>query len=103
MKVVQREGALVISAGKIADPDPESAVLKVWLGAANVNVDPPMLGTTALVEGELIFIPRFPLRADTGFNVGIQQNGNLKPIHIKVRTSCCRAVEDENRCRFSVV
>ena len=53
--------------------------VKVWLGDANVNIDPAMLGATSIVGDEVVFTPRFPISAGTKYNVQVSTNSALKP------------------------
>lgn len=60
-------------------PDVKSTSVKVWLGKANAKTDPAMLGTVSRSGDEIVFQPRFPLRAGAKYNVQVATKDAGKP------------------------
>lgn len=58
---------------------PGTATIKVWVDGANVQTDPPILGSKSIEQGKLIFTPRFPLQTGTKFIVEVGEQDVAKP------------------------
>ena len=65
--------------------DPSNAGVVVYLNEVK-NSDPPILGSTSIENGDLVFTPRFSLQPGTKFRVMVQSDLALKPIAFVVET-----------------
>ena len=58
--------------------------VQVWLGDANVQTDPAMLGSVFVKDSEIFFKPRFPLRAGATYNIQVSTNDAAEPDHFLI-------------------
>ena len=65
--------------------DPSIAKVTVYLDEVK-NSDPPMLGSTSIENGNLVFTPRFSLQPGTRFRVMVQSEPALEPEAFIVET-----------------
>ncbi len=97
VRAVELDGGYVFEVSNVANVD--VVEVHAWLSQANVNVDPPMLGSTSR-DGDFVwFKPRFPLRAGTKFNVSVSADPKLKPLFFTVETPS----KDQDRAKITAV
>ena len=65
-------------------PKVTAVEVQVWLGDANINSDPAMLGSVSIDGNEVVYKPRFPLSAGTTYNVQVSTDPALKPDHFLI-------------------
>lgn len=67
--------------------DPSAAKVRVWRADSNIDTSPPMMGTAATEQADLVFVPRFPLQAGVQYVVRVQPDPNSKSIIFRVEVS----------------
>ena len=84
VEVVDQKGKPVVVVKGLTAP--EVANVQVWLHDADVNVDPPMLGSVERSKDRVIFRPRFAVQQNTKLNIAVQTDPKLKPTHFTATT-----------------
>ena len=89
--VVTRSGGICFVIENLKDP--REALVMVWRADANPNTSPPILGTTAVDQGKLVFTPRFPFQKGTSYVVRVRPDSRSQPINSRLEIPADPAVK----------